>query len=83
MIGLNEEDLAPTATHVGSGAFPEDRDDDEDEDEEDGDDDSADDDNSIDPELARENLWNYAQYVVTRDTIKAKGRSHAAAQKRS
>ncbi|MBU4904120.1 sigma-70 non-essential region-containing protein, partial [Salmonella enterica subsp. enterica serovar Typhimurium] len=55
--------------------------DDEDEDEEDGDDDSADDDNSIDPELAREKFAELrAQYVVTRDTIKAKGRSHAAAQ---
>ncbi|EMK3969829.1 RNA polymerase sigma factor RpoD [Shigella flexneri] len=59
----------------------EDLDDDEDEDEEDGDDDSADDDNSIDPELAREKFAELrAQYVVTRDTIKAKGRSHAAAQ---
>ncbi|MCI5240141.1 RNA polymerase sigma factor RpoD [Escherichia coli] len=49
--------------------------------EEDGDDDSADDDNSIDPELAREKFAELrAQYVVTRDTIKAKGRSHAAAQ---
>ncbi len=56
-------------------------DDDEDEDEEDGDDDAADDDNSIDPELAREKFAELrAQYVVTRDTIKAKGRSHAAAQ---
>lgn len=59
----------------------EDLDDDEDEDEEDGDDDSADDDNSIDPELAREKFAELrAQYVVTRDTIKAKGRSHATAQ---
>ena len=40
-----EEDLAPTATHVGSELSQEDLDDDEDEDEEDGDDDSADDDN--------------------------------------
>lgn len=49
--------------------------------EEDGDDDSADDDNSIDPELAREKFAELrAQYVVTRDTIKAKGRSHATAQ---
>ena len=75
-----EEDLAPTATHVGSELSQEDLDDDEDEDEEDGDDDSADDDNSIDPELAREKFAELrAQYVVTRDTIKAKGRSHATA----
>lgn len=70
----------PPLTSVLS--FPgEDLDDDEDEDEEDGDDDSADDDNSIDPELAREKFAELrAQYVVTRDTIKAKGRSHATAQ---
>nr|AAB60181.1 RNA polymerase sigma-subunit [Escherichia coli] len=66
-----EEDLAPTATHVGSELSQEDL----------GDDDSADDDNSIDPELAREKFAELrAQYVVTRDTIKAKGRSHATAQ---
>ncbi|NYY80791.1 hypothetical protein DMH27_24425 [Raoultella planticola] len=52
-------------------------DDDEDEDEED--DDSSDDDNSIDPELAREKFAELrTQYELTRDTIKAKGRSHAA-----
>lgn len=50
-----EEEMAPTATHVGS-ELSEDTDDDEDEDEEDGDDDAADDDNSIDPELAREKI---------------------------
>lgn len=56
-------------------------DDDEDEDEEESDDDTADDDNSIDPELAREKFAELrTQYEVTRDTIKAKGRSHAAAQ---
>ncbi|WP_276527297.1 sigma-70 factor domain-containing protein, partial [Cronobacter turicensis] len=48
-----EEDMAPTATHVGSELSQEEMDDDEDEDEE-SDDDSSDDDNSIDPELARE-----------------------------
>ncbi|HIC2870852.1 TPA: RNA polymerase sigma factor RpoD [Enterobacter kobei] len=75
-----EEDLAPTATHVGSELSQEEMDDDEDEDEEE-DDDSADDDNSIDPELAREKFAELrTQYEVTRDTIKAKGRSHAAAQ---
>ncbi|EOB9648214.1 RNA polymerase sigma factor region1.1 domain-containing protein, partial [Escherichia coli] len=41
-----EEDLAPTATHVGSELSQEELDDDDDEDEEDGDDDSSDDDNS-------------------------------------
>ena len=76
-----EEDMAPTATHVGSELSQEEMDDDEDEDEEESDDDSADDDNSIDPELAREKFAELrTQYEVTRDTIKAKGRSHAAAQ---
>ena len=76
-----EEDMAPTATHVGSELSQEEMDDDEDEDEEDGDDDSSDDDNSIDPELAREKFGELrTQYEITRDTIKAKGRSHAAAQ---
>jgi RNA polymerase primary sigma factor len=75
-----EEDLAPTATHVGSELSQEEMDDDEDEDEDD-DDDSSDDDNSIDPELAREKFAELrTQYELTRDTIKAKGRSHAAAQ---
>ena len=76
-----EEDMAPTATHVGSELSQEEMDDDEDEDEEESDDDSSDDDNSIDPELAREKFAELrTQYEVTRDTIKAKGRSHAAAQ---
>ncbi|MBP2195216.1 RNA polymerase sigma factor RpoD [Pantoea cypripedii] len=74
-----EEDLAPTATHVGSELSEEDRDDDEDEDEE-SDDDSSDDDNSIDPELAREKFVELrTQYETTRTVIKAKGRSHADA----
>lgn len=74
-----EEDLAPTATHVGSELSQEDRDDEEDEDE-DGDDDSSDDDNSIDPELAREKFAELrTQYEVTRTVIKSKSRSHADA----
>ena len=73
-----EEDLAPTATNVGSELSSEDMDDDEDEDE---DEDDSEDDNSIDPELAREKFGELrTQYEVTRDVIKAKGRSHAAAQ---
>jgi len=71
-----EEDLAPTATNVGSELSSEDMDDDEDEDEDD-----SEDDNSIDPELAREKFGELrTQYEVTRDVIKVKGRSHAAAQ---
>ena len=74
-----EEEIAPTATHVGSELSEEERDDDEDEDEE-SDDDSADDDNSIDPELAREKFGDLrTQYEKARTVIKAKGRSHADA----
>ncbi|MCZ4060161.1 RNA polymerase sigma factor RpoD [Pantoea sp. LMR881] len=74
-----EEDLAPTATHVGSELSEEDRNDDDDDDEE-NDDDSSEDDNSIDPELAREKFSDLrAQYEVTRTVIKSKGRSHADA----
>ncbi|WP_437609293.1 RNA polymerase sigma factor RpoD [Erwinia sp. V71] len=72
-----EEDLAPTATHVGSELSEEDRDDDEDEDD---DSDSSDDDNSIDPELAREKFTELRnQYEITRTVIKSNGRSHAKA----
>lgn len=76
-----EEDMAPTATHVGSELSQEEMDDDEDEDEDEDADDNSDDDNSIDPELAREKFAELrTQYELTRDTIKAKGRSHAAAR---
>jgi len=74
-----EEDLAPTATHVGSELSEAERNDDEEEDEE-SDDDSSEDDNSIDPELAREKFSDLrVQYEATRTVIKAKGRSHASA----
>ncbi|BCG10860.1 MULTISPECIES: RNA polymerase sigma factor RpoD [Buttiauxella] len=72
-----EEDLAPTATHIGSELTTEEN---SDSDEEEDDDDDADDDNSIDPELAREKFGELrTQYERTRDTIKAKGRAHADA----
>ncbi|MCE0826325.1 MULTISPECIES: RNA polymerase sigma factor RpoD [Buttiauxella] len=70
-----EEDLAPTATHIGSELTTEEN---SDSDDEEDDDDDADDDNSIDPELAREKFGELrTQYERTRDTIKAKGRAHA------
>lgn len=70
-----EEDIATTATHVGSELSEADRDD-----EEEDDDDSSDDDNSIDPELAREKFSDLRmQYETTRTAIKSKGRSHADA----
>lgn len=72
-----EEEMAPTATHVGSELTEEERgDDDEDEDE----DEDEETDNSIDPELAREKFTELrTQYEITRDVIKAKSRSHADA----
>ena len=74
-----QEDIAPTATHVGSELSEEERNDDEEEDEE-SDDDSSEDDNSIDPELAREKFNDLrVQYEKARTVIKAKGRSHADA----
>ncbi|MBG6247035.1 MULTISPECIES: RNA polymerase sigma factor RpoD [Symbiopectobacterium] len=75
-----EEDLAPTATHVGSKLSSEDMDDDDDDDEESEDDDDAEEDNSIDPELARQKFTELReQYEVKRQTIKAHGRNHAKA----
>lgn len=72
-----EEDIAPTATHVGSELSEAER---ENDDEEEDDDDDAEDDNSIDPELAREKFTDLRnQYEVTRTVIKAHGRSHAKA----
>lgn len=72
-----EEDIAPTATHVGSELSTEEMDDeDEDEDE----DDDAEDDNSIDPELARQKFSDLReQYENARMEIKKNGRNHANA----
>ncbi|MCV9878787.1 RNA polymerase sigma factor RpoD [Brenneria izbisi] len=71
-----EEDIAPTATHVGSELSSEEMDDDEEEEE----DDDTEDDNSIDPELAREKFTELRQqYETTRQVIKMHGRNHAKA----
>ncbi|MGJ8679697.1 RNA polymerase sigma factor RpoD [Paraglaciecola sp.] len=74
-VDPNEQDVAPTATHVGSELSEEelededgDNDDDEDEEEED---------TGPDPELAREKFEALRkQYEIVRDVIAAKGRSH-------
>ncbi|MFI8417201.1 RNA polymerase sigma factor RpoD [Serratia sp. NPDC078593] len=71
-----EEEIAPTATHIGSELSTEEQNDDDEED----DDDDAEDDNSIDPELARQKFTDLReQYEATRQVIKANGRSHAKA----
>ncbi|MGL4456589.1 MAG: RNA polymerase sigma factor RpoD [Plesiomonas sp.] len=76
-----EEDMAPTATHVGSELTEEQLADEDvdDDDEESESDDSSEDDGSIDPELAREKFTELRdQYEVTRQAIKLNGRNHAA-----
>lgn len=73
-----EENLAPTATHVGSDLNSEALDD------EDGttDDTDDEDDNSIDPELARQKFLELReQYEITRQSIKEFGRAHAKTRK--
>ena len=71
----DDQDLAPTATHVGSELSEEelyDEDDDGDED------DSDEDEGGVDPELARERFAELReQYQKTRAVIEKKGRAHA------
>ncbi|MBU3021021.1 RNA polymerase sigma factor RpoD [Aestuariibacter sp. A3R04] len=70
-----EQDLAPTATHIGS-ELPAEELDDEDDDEDEDDDDSDDDDTGVDPELAREKFSKLReQYLKTRAVIEAHGRA--------
>lgn len=76
-VDPNEEDVAPTATNVGSELTT-----DELEDDEEADEDEEEDDNSVDPELAREKFTALrSQYNRTREVIDSKGRSHKAAKK--
>ena len=77
----NEEDLAPTATHVGSELSQEELDD-EDDDEDDDDDDDDEDDTGVDPEEARQKFAELRdQYQVARKVIETKGRTHADSRK--
>ena len=82
-VNLDEDDLPPTATHIGSELSEDelaDEDDDEGEDEESEDDDS-DDDGGPDPELAREKFGDLrTQSEVTRVSIKAHGREDKRTQ---
>ncbi|MFC3094349.1 RNA polymerase sigma factor RpoD [Alteromonas sediminis] len=72
----DEQDLAPTATHVGSELSEEELDDEDD----DGDDDEEED-TGIDPELARERFEALrTQYEKARSAIEAKGRAHPDAR---
>ncbi|WP_371376833.1 RNA polymerase sigma factor RpoD [Thalassotalea aquiviva] len=79
-----EEELAPTATHVGSELSDDDLADEDDEDVDDDDDDSDDEeeDTGVDPELARERFNELrAKYEAANEVIKAKGRDHKDAVK--
>jgi len=76
----NEEDLAPTATHVGSELSQEELDDEDDDDDDDDDDDE--DDTGVDPEEARQKFAELRdQYQVAREVIETKGRTHADSRK--
>ena len=71
-----DQDIAPTATHVGSELSKEELDD------EDDDEDEEEEDTGVDPELAREHFTLLRnQYEKARKVIESKGRSHKAARK--
>ena len=75
----DDQDLAPTATHIGSDLSEEEL---EDEDDDSDDEDEEEEDTGVDPELARERFDELrTQYIKTRDVIEKKGRSHADARK--
>jgi RNA polymerase primary sigma factor len=75
----NEQDVAPTATHVGSELSEEEL---KDEDGDSDDEDEEEEDTGPDPELAREKFEALRkQYEIVRDVIAAKGRSHPEARK--
>ena len=74
-----DQDLAPTATHIGSELSEEEL---EEEDDDDAEEDEEEQDTGVDPELAREKFDALRkQYNKTRDVIEAKGRSNVAAKK--
>ncbi|GBL06218.1 RNA polymerase sigma factor [Glaciecola sp. KUL10] len=76
-VDPNEQDVAPTATHVGSELSEEEL---EDEDDDDADDEEEED-TGPDPELAREKFTALReQYSKTREMIESKGRSHKDAR---
>jgi RNA polymerase primary sigma factor len=79
-VDPNEQNVAPTATHVGS-ELSEDELDDEDDDGDDAEDEEEED-TGPDPEEAREKFTALrVQYEKARDVISSKGRSHKSARK--
>ena len=74
----DDQDLAPTATHIGSELSEEEL---EDEDDDDDEDDEEEDEGGVDPEMARERFAELReQYIKTRGVIEEKGRAHAKAR---
>jgi RNA polymerase primary sigma factor len=75
-VNLDEDDMPPTATHIGSELSEDELADEDDEEDEDGDDEEEEEgDGGPDPELAREKFGELrTQSEVTRDFIKAHGR---------
>ncbi|TDF38380.1 RNA polymerase sigma factor RpoD [Alteromonadaceae bacterium M269] len=74
-IDPNEEDVAPTATHIGSELSKEELEDEDDDSE--GDEDDEEEESGPDPELAREKFELLReQYNKTREIITTKGREH-------
>jgi len=75
----DDQDLAPTATHIGSDLSEEELDD---EDDDSDDEEEEEEDTGVDPEVARARFDELrTQYIKTRDVIEKKGRSHAEARK--
>lgn len=77
-VDPNEQDVAPTATHIGSELSQKELDDEDD----DSDEEEEEEDTGVDPELAREKFTGLRkQYTKAMSVIAVKGRSHKASRK--
>jgi RNA polymerase primary sigma factor len=77
-VDPNEQDIAPTATHIGSELSQKELDDED----KDGDEEEEEEDTGVDPELAREKFTALRkQYTKVMSVIEVKGRSHKASRK--
>jgi RNA polymerase primary sigma factor len=80
-VDPNEQDVAPTATHIGSELSQKELDD-EDDDDDDDEEEEEEEDTGVDPELAREKFTALRkQYTKVMSVIAVKGRSHKASRK--
>ncbi len=82
-VDPNEADnIAPTATHIGSELSEEELEDEDDDGDDSDDEDEEEEDTGPDPEEAREKFSELrVQYEKTRDVIASEGRSHAKSRK--